>query len=306
MKKQLKYLYQKTPLKYPMYPLKYLYDIYRFRLIPEKLFIKRTYKKLLGVYPDLEHPRTFSEKIQWLKLNDRTPLHTICADKYKVREYIKEKIGEEYLIPLVFETRKVNNICAENMPDYPVIIKTNHGSGGIFVVKDKNHTDFNKIQQQLKVTLKSNYYYLGKEWEYKNIKPRLIVERLMTDNSGNDLLNDYKIHCFNGKPIYIQTLFDRKTEIKETWYDVDWNQQSFRYYSDKSKDVEKPICLKEMLKVASELSKYFVYVRVDLYVVNGNIYFGELTFHPAAGFMKWDPQEWDLKLGSKLKLPIDL
>jgi len=261
---------------------------------------------LLGVYPDLEHPRTFSEKIQWLKLNDRTPLHTICADKYKVREYIKEKIGEEYLIPLVFETRKVNNICAENMPDYPVIIKTNHGSGGIFVVKDKNHTDFNKIQQQLKVTLKSNYYYLGKEWEYKNIKPRLIVERLMTDNSGNDLLNDYKIHCFNGKPIYIQTLFDRKTEIKETWYDVDWNQQSFRYYSDKSKDVEKPICLKEMLKVASELSKYFVYVRVDLYVVNGNIYFGELTFHPAAGFMKWDPQEWDLKLGSKLKLPIDL
>ncbi|WP_297094232.1 ATP-grasp fold amidoligase family protein [uncultured Draconibacterium sp.] len=278
---------------------------YRERILSEKAYIIKKYKRVFGKYPDLKNPQLFTEKIQWMKLNDRTTMHTICADKFKVRDYVQERAGEKYLIPLVFETKNVDEIIIENIPNCPVIIKTNHDSSGGIIIKDKGSADFEQIRKVLRSRLKKNYYYTQKEWEYKNIQPRVIVEKLLKDKSGNNLLNDYKIYCFGGKPKYIQTLFDRETDIKETWFDTNWIEQEFFYFSNERKKVERPVKLEEMLEVARKLSEPFYYVRVDLYDVNNVIYFGELTFHPYGGFMKWNPEKMDLKLGQKLKLPID-
>lgn len=313
----LKYrrLYKNTFLHYPLQPikllyvfylkrLKSLYDFYNHRLIPEKYFIKKRYKEVFGVDLNMKRPQKFTEKMQWLKLNDRTPLHTICADKYKVKEYVKERIGAEFLIPLVFETKNVKDICQENLPDYAVIIKTNHDSGGTFVVKDKHSANFSLIQKSLKKRLKKNFYNVCKEWEYKNIEPRIIVEKLMTDSSGNDRLNDYKIHCFNGEPRYIQTIFDRVNDVKENWFDINWNLQEFYYFSDKKAQIEMPANLNKMVEIASILSSAFVYVRVDLYCVVKKIYFGEMTFRPWGGFMRWQPKKYDFILGKYLQIPV--
>ncbi|OYQ49635.1 hypothetical protein CHX27_01350 [Flavobacterium aurantiibacter] len=176
MKNQIKYLYENTYLKYPMYPVKYAFDFYRFRLLPEEYFLKRRFKQVFGFNPDLKNPKSLSEKIQWLKLNDRTPLHTQCADKFKVREYVKDKVGEQYLVPLVFETKNVADINSNNIPDYPVAIKANHDSSGVVIVRDKNKENWDAIQKKLQSHLKVNYYYYDKEWPYKNIERRIIVE----------------------------------------------------------------------------------------------------------------------------------
>jgi hypothetical protein len=147
-----------------------------------------------------------------------------------------------------------------------------------------------------------NYYYPSREWEYKKIKPCIIVEKLLQDESKNDILNDYKIHCFNGKPLYIQTIFDRNTEVKEDWYDINWNLLDVYYFSPIKKHIPKPKVLNELLKLSAILSKDFSYVRVDLYISQNKIYFGELTFHPYGGFMKFRPQEFDKILGDQLIL----
>lgn len=193
MRGAIKAIYNMPAFNWVLSPLKACYDFYRYRMISDRQFIRKRYKKILGRYPDLDNPQLFTEKLQWLKLNDRNPLMTICADKYRVREYIKEKIGEEYLIPLVFDTDNPDDIKAENLPDYPVIIKTNHGSGDVSVVLDKSATDFKAMRRKVRKNFKNNIFYLGREWEYKCIKPHIIVEKLLSDSSGNALLNDYKI-----------------------------------------------------------------------------------------------------------------
>jgi hypothetical protein len=272
-------------------------------MIPEKLLVLRHYKKEFGYYPNLRKPHTFTEKIQWLKLYDQKPLKVICADKLLVRKYVEEKSDIQYLIPIVFHTAKVDEITCENMPDFPVILKPNHDSGGGIVILDKNLTDFKKVQETLKQRLSNNYYYDGGEWEYKYIKPCVIVEHLIYDKqSKNTLLNDYKIHCFNGRPMYIQTIFDRKTDLSETWYDTNWNMLELSYFSKTKKDIPKPAQLSKMLEVAAELSEDFKYVRIDLYEFDNKVLFGEMTFHPFCGMMKWDPPVWDRTLGDELRI----
>lgn len=304
MKKKLKYLYDKTPLKYPMYPLKYLYDIYRFRLLPETYFIRTTFKKRLGFSPDLNHPKTLNEKIQWLKLNDRAPLHTKCADKYKVRNYVEEIIGDKYLVPLVFETKRIYDICDENIPNYPVIIKTNHDSSGGIIIKDKTKQNWSKIQNHLRKLLKRNYYYRDKEWPYKNIERRIIVEKLLIAEDGG-IPFDYKIHCFNGEPHFIQVDMNRMVEHKRNLYTPQWEKLEVQWLYPTGVDIIKPIGLNKMLQLASKLAKKFIYARIDFYAIRDEIYFGEITFHSEGGWEPFLPSEWDFKLGSKLKLPID-
>jgi len=268
----------------------------------DRHFAIHHYKRKIGFYPNIENPKLFTEKIQWLKLYDKNPLYTECADKYKVRAFVKRKIGEEYLIPLVFESRNVDKINLNTLPNYPVIIKTNHDSSGGVVIKNKKNVDYKKLHKLLTKRLNKNYYYLNREWEYKGIKPRIIVEKLMETTNENNILNDYKIFCFNGEPKYIQTIFDRETEIKENWYDLNWNPQEFRYFSTRSNIISKPKNLNVMIELSRKLSKDFKFVRVDLYEVDDKIYFGELTFRPYSGFMKWKPKGWDLKLGNELKI----
>jgi hypothetical protein len=306
MKEKLKkYYYDSVLGYYLLYIPQKIWNIYRIirdNRLSDKEFIQIKYKEFLAKDVDLENPKLFTEKIQWLKLNDRRNLYTQCADKFSVRAYIEEKLGKEYLIPLVSVTENYKDITQDNLPDYPVIVKTTHDSGGTFIVHDKKTFDFKKLQKELSQRLKQNFYYLNREWEYKNIKPRIIVEELLKDDSGNKQLNDYKIHCFHGKPMFIQTIFDRGKETKEDWYDVDWNLLDVYYFSPLKKHVEKPKVLEELLSVAEKLSQDFPYVRVDLYIANNQIYFGELTFRPYGGFMKFVPESFDLELGNYLFL----
>lgn len=306
MKNKFKYFYNNSKLGFYLLYLpkkirNIIISIRNNRLSDEKR-IQTKYKESFDREADLINPKLFTEKIQWLKLNDRNDLYTQCADKYLVRDYVEEKIGQKYLIPLVSMTEDYNEINQDKLPDYPVIVKTTHDSGGTFVVQDKSTFDFKKLRKELAQRLKQNFYLLNREWEYKNIKPRIIVEELLKDDSGNDQLNDYKIYCFHGKPMFIQTIFDRGIETKEDWYDTDWNLLDVYYFSPIKKHVEKPKVLEELLNVAEKLSQDFPYVRVDVYVTNNKIYFGELTFRPYGGFMKFVPESFDSKLGKYLDL----
>lgn len=306
MKEKLKRYYYKTTLGYYLLYLPKLFysfvTTFKNYSLSDQEFIQKMYKEHLGRKVDLKTPKLFTEKIQWLKLNDRRDLYTQCADKYLVRNYVESKIGSKYLIPLLSVTESYQDINLENLPSIPFIIKTTHDSGGTFLVLDKNKIHFKSIQTEIKERLNTNFYLLNREWEYKNIKPRIIVEELLKDSSGNKQLNDYKIYCFHGKPMFIQTIFDRGVETKEDWYDTNWNLLDVYYFSPIKKHVKKPKVLEELLNVAEKLSQDFPYVRVDLYVVNGQVYFGELTFRPYGGFMRFRPESFDLELGKYLDL----
>ncbi|WP_319500559.1 ATP-grasp fold amidoligase family protein [uncultured Draconibacterium sp.] len=290
--------------------LKFLYRDY---LISDRKAITIRFRRAFGYTLDIENPQTLNEKIQWLKLYDRTNLHTRCADKYKVREYVKSKIGESYLVPLVFETKNVRDLIPDNFPDYPVIIKTNHDSSGGVIVRNKAETDWKRLQKHFNKLLKSNYYYKSNEWQYKNIERRLVVEKLLVRKDGG-VPYDYKVHCFNNKAITIQVDIDRSGEHKRNWYSSSWKREPFWWSSLKSGgrrtdpakwDVDKPECLPELIRLSEILSQEFIYVRADWYIVDNWIYFGELSFHHDGGLHPIWPKEWDYKLGQLLKLPID-
>lgn len=277
-------------------------DYYKIKKLSDEEFIQYRYKKIFYRKANLLNPTLFTEKIQWLKLNDRDNLNTQCADKYSVRSYVEKKVGSNYLIPLRFVTQDYKDINIINISDYPCIIKTSHDSGGTFILKEKNRFKLYVIRQKLKKRLKQNFYFKNREWEYKNIRPSIIVEELIKDKNNTEQLNDYKIHCFNGTPKFIQTIFDRGDEVKEDWYDTDWNLLDVHYFSPVNKYVEKPKLLNKLLAIASKLSKDFIYVRVDLYIANNQVYFGELTFRPYGGFMKFVPESFDDELGACLEL----
>lgn len=281
-------------------------------ILGDEQYLKMLYKRALGRPLNLAQPEAFSEKLQWLKLYDKNPLKTKCADKLMVREYVNERIGEKYLIPLIFSTANPAEIPFSRLPD-KYIIKTNHGSGTNIIVdggemtvkKQKMALDKEYIISQLKRWLRNDFSKIGHEWEYKDIPRRVLVEELLRDESGNKVLNDYKIHCFNGKAQYIQTITDRLTGVKENWYTNNWESVNVYYFSKDKKTIKKPDNLIEILMVAEKLAAGFLYVRVDLYLSRGNLYFGELTFHPAGGFMNFVPNEFDLVLGNLLTLPAN-
>ncbi|WP_338733813.1 ATP-grasp fold amidoligase family protein [Mangrovimonas cancribranchiae] len=282
-------------------PFKNVYEYIRYATVSDKSFIKKEFKKNLGYPPDLENPKTFNEKLQWLKLNDRTPLHTICADKFKVRDYVKEKIGEEYLIPLVFQTKHPRDIIPENLPDFPVIIKTNHDSSGGIIVRDKTKVNWIATQNTLAKFLNINYYYRYKEWQYKNIDRCIVVEKLLMDKTGA-IPFDYKMHYFNGKLAFTQVDIDRQTNHKRNLYDAHWNLMHVTWIYDTGEEIQKPKHYDRMIKLGEIFAKDFCYLRVDFYHVNDKIYFGELTFHAESGCGTFTPEHYDLDLGNKLQL----
>ncbi|WP_418509947.1 ATP-grasp fold amidoligase family protein [Corallibacter sp.] len=298
-------LYFDTVLGHKMIqPFAKWYEYLRFGLIPDKVKMKREFVKNLGYEPDFENPKTLNEKIQWLKLNDRTPLHTQCADKYAVRAYVKERIGEEYLVPLAFETQNVRDIIPENLPDYPFIIKTNHDSSGGIIVKDKTAVNWIQVQNTLDKNRTVNYYYRFKEWQYKNIETRVIVEKLLQDSDGN-IPMDYKMYFFNGKLKFTQVDMGRfDGERGRNLYSKKWKPLKFIIKRPNGKPIQKPERYKDMVKLGEKLSKPFCFVRVDFYCFDGKIYFGELTFHPSSGHCKFNPKKYDKKLGKKLKLHV--
>lgn len=302
MKNLIKKFYKETYIgKLLISPIKRLYDFYRFKVIPDDIYISKLFEKNLGYKLNLDNPKTINEKIQWLKLNDRTELHTQCADKYEVRKYIEKIIGKEYLIPLLYDTTNPKDINYDNIPNDKCIIKTNHDSGGVIIVKDKNNIKWNQVQKELNLALKQNFYYPGREWQYKNIKPRIIVEKLLLDEN-DEIPSDYKLHCFNGKVKVIQVDMSRFSDHSRNLYDKDWNLLECEWLYKKGTNTERPNNFDKMKEIAEKLAKEFIYVRVDLYSIKDNIYFGELTFHTESGWGKFSSVDCDKQFGELLDL----
>ena len=263
---------------------------------------------------DLKNPKTLNAKMQWLKLNDLTDLHKQCADKYMVRSFVEKEVGEEFLVPLLYVTENPKNITYDNLPKKEhFIIKTTHDSSGGVIVRnlEKDIPDIKVLQEKFAKLLKSKHYRGGRENQYKDIKPRIVVEKLLEDKNGK-IPNDYKFHCFNGVPKIVYVSVDREGKNKRNIYDVDWNPIYFTWTAPgkdsehiRGEEVEKPENYEKMLEIAQKLASHFLYVRVDLYNVDGKIYVGELTFHHGSGFEHIRPIEWDYKMGEMLKLPFE-
>ncbi|WP_298505530.1 ATP-grasp fold amidoligase family protein [uncultured Maribacter sp.] len=296
-----------------LYPFKKVYDFYRFSILTEETYIKNRFKRIFGFDLSLENPKTLNEKIQWLKLNDRTDLHTICSDKFEVRNYVKEKIGEEYLIPLLYTSNNYKDLLPENIPtEAPFIIKTNHDSGGYEIIMNKSEINWEKVRNRYKNLLKRNYYKESKEWQYKNIPPKIIIEKLLLEDNGK-IPMDYKFHCFHGKVELISVDIDRETEHKRNIYSKDWDLLPFTWSIkenetivwDNGRRISKPQNLDMIIPIIEKLSREFKYVRIDFYQIKDKYFFGEMTFHHGGGFECIHPVEWDYKLGEKLRLNID-
>ena len=252
---------------------------------------------------DIDYPRNFNEKIQWLKLYDSTPIKTRLADKYLVREWVKEKIGEKYLTELLGVYDTFDEIDFKKLPNQ-FVIKCNHGSGYNIIVKDKSKFDIDEAKKKINAWMKENYAFKsGYELHYRDIQPKIIIEKYLTNNGEN--LYDYKFWCFNGKVKYMQFIDDNFGNSKMVFYDLKWNKQLF-YYNHLPYDQEllKPDNLDEMIKVATKCCQGFPFVCVDLYRLNdGTIKFGEMTFTRSSGTARWNAKKYNLILGKMINLP---
>ena len=282
---------------------RYLIDIGISKNIPDEKYLKDLYRKQLGKELDLENPKTYNEKIQWLKLHDRNSLYSKLVDKYEVKDYVASIIGEEYIIPTIGVWKKFSDIDFEKLPNQ-FVLKCTNDSGGIIICKDKKA--FSKWKSKIKLTLygKRNFYYRSREWPYKNVKPRIIAEKYMEDERCHEL-RDYKFFCFHGKAELMFVASNRQGE-GETYFDFfDMNYQHLDIingHPNAPQMPEKPKNFDKMIKFAEMLSKDIPHVRVDFYEVNDKLYFGELTFYHWSGLVPFNPEEWDYKLGDMIDL----
>lgn len=275
--------------------------------IPDKIFLKAAFRARFGRKLDLNNPKTFNEKLQWLKLYDRKPEYTKMVDKYLVRDYVKEKIGEEYLIPLLGVWENPEKINFDELP-MQFVLKCNHNSGlGMCICKDKNSLDINKVKAELKKGIDQNYYLTGREWPYKDVPRRIIAEKYMVDESGYEL-KDYKFYCFDGKVKLVMINSDRMSleKTKANYFDENYQPLDFVWgYENAEIPPQKPEKFEEMKYLAEKLSENISHVRIDFYQTPSGIYFGEITFFDGCGFDAIEPIEWDYKIGSWLKLPME-
>lgn len=275
------------------------------RFVSDKQYVKWSYYLSFRNKLDLENPLTYNEKLQWLKLYDRREEYTQMVDKYEAKKYVASIIGDEFIIPTLGVYDSFDEINFDILPRQ-FVLKCTHNSGGIVICKDKASLDISNTRKKMEKWLRKNPYWSNREYPYKNVKPRIIAEKYMEDESGYEL-KDYKFFCFNGdvKALFVAT--DRGVDGEETkfdFYDIEWNHLPFTNgHPNSSKHLDKPNSFEEMVKVSSELSKGIPHVRVDLYNINGKIYFGELTFFHWSGLTPFVPEEWDFKFGSWLKLP---
>lgn len=271
--------------------------------IPDRAFLKLAFWAELDTKLNLDKPATFSEKIQWLKLYDRNPIYTTMVDKALVKDVIKAKIGEEYVIPTYGVWDSVEAVPFDSLPD-SFVLKCNHDSGGIVICRNKASFDKNAATMKLDNHLKRDAYYFGREWPYKDIQRKIIAEELLVDPDNVDLV-DYKFYCFMGEPKYCQVIRNRNSDETIDFFDMEWNHMPFTGLGLRSKRggfSSKPINLRKMIEISKELAKGTIFVRIDLYNIAGRIYFGEFTLYPKSGFGKFIPDEWNLRLGDMIKL----
>lgn len=268
----------------------------------DKLFIKWEFFFAMKYFPNLKKPLTYNEKLQWLKINDIHDEYTSLVDKYEVKKYIKRLIGDEYIIPTLGVWDKFEDIDFNKLPDQ-FVLKTTHDSGGIIVCKDKSKLDLDYARNKINRSLRHNYYLEHREYPYKNVKPRIIAEQYMVDESGTEL-KDYKFFCFNGNVKFLFVATDRPYDTRFDFFDTSFKHLPFKQgHPWATKKISRPTRFEEMLDIATTLSKGFPHVRVDLYNINGKIYFGELTFFHFSGNVPFEPKEWDYKIGEWLELP---
>ena len=275
-----------------------------FDYLTDEQYIKLLFRVNTGKQLDIGNPRTFNEKIQWLKLYNHNPLYTTMVDKYEAKKYISGILGDQYIIPTLGVWDDINAINFDNLPDQ-FVLKTTHDSGGVVICKDKQSFDIEAAKKKLEKSLKNKFFMFGREWSYKNVKPRIIAEEYLENDA--DGLHDYKIWCFNGTPEYVQYISGINTDhSSEGFYNRDWQLQSFSYHNPLMKNpAPRPVCLDELLACAKTLAKDCPFVRCDFYVLeDGSIRFGEMTFYPMSGMETWKPAEQDRIMGDKIDLSL--
>ena len=264
-------------------------------------FIQRKFKKEMDRKANLDSPKTYNDKLQWLKLNWYDPLASKCADKYEVRQYVKETIGEEYLNDLLGVYESIDEINLDDLPK-SFVLKGTHGSGFNIIVRDKEKMDWKREFKKMKKWLKTNYYWQNREWVYRDLKPRIICEKFLSDDSGN-LPKDYKLFCFDGEPHFMFVASDRGGDTKFDFYDLEWNKIPVsQHYPNSNYSIPKPNNLDHILDLSRKLSKGFPHVRVDFYLVEDKIIFGELTFFHFSGTKKFKPEKYDKIFGDLIDL----
>lgn len=276
-----------------------------FDKMADEEFLRRGFKASMGESLHLDSPQTFNEKLQWLKLYDRRPEYTQMVDKYRVREYVSNRIGETCLVPLLGVWDDPDEIDFDRLPRQ-FVLKCNHNSGlGMCICRDSSRLDRPKVRQQLRKGLRQDYFLHGREWPYKNVPRKIIAEQFLQSDAGG--LTDYKVHCFGGRPRLILVCRDRfaETGLTEDFFSENWEHLALRRpdHPNAEQPLPKPDELPRMLELAKKLSENIPFVRADFYIVKGHIYFSELTFFPASGFERFIPEQWDTILGDWLTLP---
>lgn len=281
-----------------------LQGIFHLKKWNDEQAINCLYKNFAGKLPNLKNPTTFSEKQQWLKLHDHNPLMTVCADKYEVRNYIKQK-GYAHILNEVYTVfYTVQNFNVNTLPK-KFVAKATHGSGWNLVCENKETINWFVWKRIFNSWLHNNIFWPGREWPYKNMKAGIIIEKFLKDDSGQ--LTDYKFFCFNGQPKFVQANKGRGTSIHaQNFYDLNWQLLPFGKDLAPMPEIEivKPYCFNEMLKIAKDVAEPFLFVRVDFYEVNKKVVFGEMTFYPKSGLPDFKPAHYDSIVGEMLKLPV--
>lgn len=263
-------------------------------------YISRRFEYVVGYRPNLNNPQTFNEKIQWLKLHDFKPEYTQLVDKYMVKQYVKEKIGDEYITPTLGIWDNFDDIRFDELPE-KFVLKCTHDSGSMVVCNDKKEFNREAARTKLNSKLQFNYFWVTRERPYKNVERKIIAEKFLENKNGEMI--DYKFLCANGKVKYIFTCSDRNTEkgLHVNFYTTDWSPLPFeRHYHKREREIEKPDQLEEMIELSEKLAVGLKFVRVDFYLVDERIYFSELTFYPGGGMEEFTPQEWDYELGKMI------
>ena len=282
---------------------------YYGKLLSDKKYVELYYKYSMGKKLNLKNPKTFTEKLQWLKLYDHNPLYTTLVDKYAVKPWIAERIGKQYVIPTLGVWDKFDDIEFDKLPEQ-FVLKTTHGGGSIGVVICKDKSSFNLEEAKIKLerSMKISGYEKHREWPYKNVSRRIIAEEYLEPQPEMNDLPDYKFFCFNGQPKYCQVISGRNTKKSIDFFDNEWKHQPFREpkkYPNADIEPTKPKCLEKMWQLAALLAEGKAFSRIDFYEVKGQILFGEITFFPTSGLGVFEPEEYDAILGRMIHLPID-
>lgn len=274
--------------------------------VSDEEYLRHMYRYKTGKVLNLENPVTFNEKLQWLKLHDRKPEYVTMVDKYAVKEYVAERIGAEYVIPLLGVWDSAEDIDFQSLPDR-FVLKCTHDSGGLVICKDKKKLDVEKARSTLRKSLQHDYFAYGREWPYKNVPHRVIAEQYMEDSDGKGELTDYKLHYFSGdcKAIMVGQNRFGPNGLENDYYTPEWEHFDFTrgHRHNAPEHSPKPPQMDKMIELGKKLALDMPFVRVDFYVINGKIYFGEITFYPASGFNLFHPDEWDRVFGDWIHLP---